>query len=143
MVGGRRRNPRAHQGADVKIGPAASNSFSRMLGSWLGITRSHRIRGWQGVHPVSQIGVHRDQQLAIDTRALIRGFRSPAPTREIGLRRRGRRSKASLGGNRGTEELRRRGARYGDLMVAVGSRRALRIASTLMFFGSWCDGGPA
>jgi hypothetical protein len=74
MVGGRRRKPRAHQGADVKIGPAARNSFSRMLGSWLGITRSHRIRGWQGVRPVSQIGVHRDQQLAIDLRALIRGF---------------------------------------------------------------------
>jgi hypothetical protein len=48
MVGGRRRNPRAHQGADVKIGPAASNSFSRMPGSWLGIKRPHRIRGWQG-----------------------------------------------------------------------------------------------
>ena len=38
----------------MKNGLAARNSFSRMLGSWLGITRSHRIRGWQGVHPVSQ-----------------------------------------------------------------------------------------
>ena len=54
------------------------NSSSRTLGSWLGITRSHRIRGWQGVHPVSQTGVHRDQQLAVDLRALIRGFRTPA-----------------------------------------------------------------
>src|SRR6185369_11335881 len=49
-----------------------------MLGSWLGITRSHRIRGWQRVHPVSQTRVHRDQQLAVDLRALIRGFRMPA-----------------------------------------------------------------
>jgi hypothetical protein len=52
MVGGRRRNPRARQGADVKIGPAARNSFSRMQGSWLGIVGSRRIRGWQGAHPV-------------------------------------------------------------------------------------------
>jgi hypothetical protein len=41
------------QGADVKIGPAARNSSSRMLGSWLGIAGSHRIRGWQGARPVS------------------------------------------------------------------------------------------
>src|SRR5271156_6089613 len=34
------------------------------------------------------------------------GFRSPAPTRETGPSRRGRRPKASLGGNRGTEGLR-------------------------------------
>ena len=40
------------QGADVKIGPAARNSFSRMLGSWFGIAGSRRIRGWQGAHPV-------------------------------------------------------------------------------------------
>ncbi|HEX4595091.1 MAG TPA: hypothetical protein VH157_12490, partial [Bryobacteraceae bacterium] len=51
------------RGADVKIGPAAKNSSSRMLGSWLGITRSHWIRGWQGIHPVSQTGVHQDQQI--------------------------------------------------------------------------------
>jgi hypothetical protein len=31
----------------VKNGPAASNSFSRMPGSWFGIVGSHRIRGWQ------------------------------------------------------------------------------------------------
>jgi hypothetical protein len=78
MVGGRRRNPRARQGADVKIGPAARNSFSRMPGSWFGIAGSRRIRGWQGVRPVCQIGVHRDQHLVLDLAALIRGFWTPA-----------------------------------------------------------------
>ena len=34
-------------------------------------------------------------------------------------------------------------ARYGDLMAAVGSRRGLSIAATLLFFGSWRDGGTA
>src|ERR1700731_5458006 len=33
-AGGRRRKPRTHEGAVVKNGPAARNSFSRMLGSW-------------------------------------------------------------------------------------------------------------
>jgi hypothetical protein len=80
MVGGRRRNPRARQGADVKIGPAARNSFSRMPGSWFGIAGSRRIRGWQGVRPVCQIGVHRDQHLVLDLAALIRGFRPCAPS---------------------------------------------------------------
>ena len=93
-VGGRRRNPRTHEGAVVKNGPAARNSFSRMLGSWLGIRKSHRIRGWQGVHPVSQIGVHRDQKLVVDFPALIRGFRMPALCRRLGPDG-GRRSKAS------------------------------------------------
>jgi hypothetical protein len=74
MVGGRRRNPRAHQGTDVKIGPAARNSFSRMLGSWLGITGSHRIRGWQGVRPVRQIGVHRDQKGWLTFQPSYEGF---------------------------------------------------------------------
>jgi integrase len=81
MVGGRRRNPRARQGADVKIGPAARNSFSRMPGSWFGIAGSRRIRGWQGVRPVCQIGVHRDQHLVLDLAALIRGFRVPLSAR--------------------------------------------------------------
>src|SRR5712671_2679196 len=62
-AGGRRKKPRTHEGAIVKNGPAARNSFSRMLGSWFGIAESHRIRGWQGAHPVSQIGVPRDRNL--------------------------------------------------------------------------------
>src|SRR5208282_242281 len=78
MVGGRRRNPRARQGADVKIGPAAKSSSSRMLGSWLGIARSHRIRGWQGVRPCLLNRSSPRPQLALDLRALIRGFRAPA-----------------------------------------------------------------
>ena len=45
-----------------------------MLGSWLGITRSHRIRGWQGVHPVSQIGVHLDQKLSLTYGPSYEGF---------------------------------------------------------------------
>jgi pimeloyl-ACP methyl ester carboxylesterase len=49
-AGGRRKKPRTHEGAVVKNGPAARNSFSRMLGSWFGIAKSHRIRGWQGAH---------------------------------------------------------------------------------------------
>ena len=119
MVGGRRKNPRARQGADVKIGPAAKNSSSRMLGSWSGIIRSHRIRGWQGVRPVYQIGVHRDQQLVVDFRALIRGFWTPAhcdgggeapgPASESLPRRKPR-------GGRALE-----GATYGDLRVADGA----------------------
>ncbi len=78
MVGGRRRNPRARQGADVKIGPAAKSFSSRMLGSWLGIARSHRIRGWQGVRPCLLNRSSPRPQLALDLRALIRGFRAPA-----------------------------------------------------------------
>ena len=125
MVGGRRRNPRAQLGAEVKIGPAASNSFSRMLGSWFGIKRSHRIRGWQEVHPVSQIGVHRDQKLAVDNRALIRGFRTPAPSRRSGLRR-GRRPKASRGGNRGGRGASMfQSAIYGDLKNGVAALSAV------------------
>jgi hypothetical protein len=56
MVGGRRRNPRARQGTDVKIGPAARNSFSRMQGSWLWIAGSRRIRGRverHGLEPIA------------------------------------------------------------------------------------------
>ena len=76
MVGDRRRNPRARQGADVKIGPAERSSFSRMQGSWFGIAGSRRIRGWQGA-PCLIVGVHLDQHLALDMAALIRGFRAP------------------------------------------------------------------
>jgi len=43
-------------------------------GSWFRAI-SHRIRGWQRVHPVSRIGVHRDRNWAVDFPALIRGFR--------------------------------------------------------------------
>jgi len=112
MVGGRRRKPRAHQGTDVKIGPATRNSFSRMLGSWLGINRSHRIRGWQGVRPVSQVGVHRDQQLAIDLRALIRGFRMPA----IAVRGSGR---GPAYENRPSRNPRGCGTIYGDFSICL------------------------
>jgi hypothetical protein len=137
MVGGRRRNPRARQGADVKIGPAAKNSSSRMLGSWSGIIRSHRIRGWQGLRPVCQIGVHRDQQLVVDLRALIRGFRTPTLCRTV----------AGVLGS-AFESLPRRkprvgredvwsGAAYGDSGAANGAggcfsgrRRAVRWART-------------
>ena len=115
-VGGRRRNPRAHQGAELKIGPAAKNSSSRMPGSWLGITRSDRIRGWRGVHPVSQIGVHRDQQLAVDFRALIRGFRTPACCRRAGL-----------GGVPASESLVRRKPRGGRGAVWSGAARPMGI----------------
>ena len=122
MVGGRRRNPWARQGADVKIGPAARNSSSRVLGSWSGIIRSHRIRGWQGVRPVCQIGVHRDQQLVVDLRALIRGFRTPALCRTVAgvlgpafesLPRR----KPRVGG-----DAVRSGAAYGDFRIGDGLR---------------------
>src|SRR5271165_1363623 len=56
-----------------------------------------------GSVPCLMTGVHRDQHLALDWRALIRGFRTPAPcgrSCEIG----GRRPKASQGGNRGEFE---------------------------------------
>jgi hypothetical protein len=54
-----------------------------MLGSWLGIAGSRRIRGWQGVCPVCQTGARRDQHFALDMQALIRGFRTPAPCRTV------------------------------------------------------------
>ena len=98
----------------------------RMLGSWSGIIRSHRIRGWQGVRPVCQIGVHRDQQLVVDLRALIRGFRTPALCRTV---------VGVLGP--GFESLPRRKPRvgrdavwscaaYGDFRLADGSRLSPR-----------------
>jgi hypothetical protein len=58
----------------VKNGPVARNSFSRMLGSWFGIAISHRIRGWQGVHPVSRIGVHRDRIWQLTSRPSYEGL---------------------------------------------------------------------
>jgi hypothetical protein len=57
----------------MKIGPAARNSFSRMLGSWLGITGSHRIRGWIEF-AVGQIGVHRDQKGWLTFQPSYEGF---------------------------------------------------------------------
>ena len=122
MVGGRRRNPRAHQGADVKIGPAARNSFSRMLGSWFGIAGIPPDTRLAGSTPCLIVGVHRDQHLALDMAALIRDFgRWPFAGRSCVVR--GRRSKASQGGNRGQEGAPvRSGATYGDLRIADGSR---------------------
>jgi hypothetical protein len=139
MVGGRRRNPRARQGADVKIGPAARNSFSRMPGSWFGIAGSRRIRGWQGVRPVCQIGVHRDQHLVLDLAALIRGFRAPALC--DGGTGRGSRPKASQGGNRGELEgpFGERG--YGDLRIADGCRAGRGRPVTLIVLVGSGDGG--
>jgi hypothetical protein len=71
-------NPRARQGADVKIGPAARNPFSRMSGSWLGIAGSPPDTRLAGSAHCLKVGVHRDQHLGLDLAALIRGFRMPA-----------------------------------------------------------------
>ena len=54
-----------------------------------------------GSTPCLIVGVHRDQHFALDLAALIRGFRTPAPCGTVGAGSRGRRSKASQGGNRG------------------------------------------
>ena len=53
---------------DSEMRDAAVEQFieerrQQALGSWFGIAKSHRIRGWQGAHPVSQIGVPRDRNL--------------------------------------------------------------------------------
>ena len=121
------QKPEGHQGTDVKIGPAARNSFSRMLGSWLGITRSHRIRGWQGVRPVRQIGVHRDQKGWLTFQPSYEGFgRRPLAGRSCVVR--GRRSKASQGGNRGQEGAPVWSAvTYGDFRIADGWPVSLRV----------------
>src|SRR5271165_6468289 len=51
--------------------------LTRMPGSWFGIVLSHRIRGWQGVWPCLLNRARRDQHLALDLQALIRGFWTP------------------------------------------------------------------
>ena len=93
----------------MKNGPAARNSFSRMPGSWLGITRSHRIRGWQGVHPVSQSEFTEAKNWWLTYGPSYEGFgrRPLAQTRRHGHG--GRRSKAPQGGNRVLEGRWRRG----------------------------------
>jgi len=78
MVGGRRRNPRARQGADVKIGPAARNSFFPDAGIVVWDRRIPPDTRLAGSTPCLIVGVHRDQHLALDMAALIRGFRAPA-----------------------------------------------------------------
>jgi hypothetical protein len=124
MVGGRRRNPRARQGADVKIGPAARNSFSRMLGSWFGIAGSRRIRGWQGAHPVDSRSSPETNTLRLTWRPSYEGFgRRPLAGRWCAMW--GRRSKASQGGNRGQERALFGGARSMEIWRprADGMRR--------------------
>ena len=49
-----------------------------MLGSWSGIIRSHRIRGWQEVRLSIKSEFAETNNLVVDFRALIRGFRAPA-----------------------------------------------------------------
>ena len=47
-----------------------------MLGSWSGIARSHRIRGWQEVRLSIKSEFAETNNLVVDFRALIRGFRT-------------------------------------------------------------------
>ena len=104
----------------MKIGPAARNSFSRMPGSWLG---SQDPTGYEvgREFALSDKSEFTETNKMVDFRALIRGFRTPALCTTV-ERGRGRRSKASQGGNRGeVRALFRWGAPYGDLEVA--SRR--------------------
>jgi hypothetical protein len=83
-----------------------------MLGSWSGIIRSHRIRGWQEVRLSIKSEFAETNNLVVDFRALIRGFRTPARCgRSCGIG--GRRSKASQGGNRGEDGARLASATMG------------------------------
>src|SRR6516162_2478616 len=100
MVGGRRRNPRARQGADVQIGPAAKSSSPGCRDRGSG---SHDPTGYE-VGREYALSVRPEltetHDLALDIQALIRGFRTPALTRRLcGFW--GRCPKASQGGNRG------------------------------------------
>ena len=139
MVGGRRRNPRARRGADVKIGPAAKSFLFPDVGI---VVRDRMVppdTRLAGNVPCLETGARRGQHLALDSRALIRGFRSPALFDGV-ARRRGRRSKASQGGNRG-EEGRCWGATYGDLRVADGWRATRREPAAFRLGGGTGDGG--
>src|SRR5271165_705477 len=79
-----------------------------------------------GSTPCLIVGVHRDQHLALDMVALIRGFRTPARCGRSCVVR-GRRSKASQGGNRGQEGAPVwSGATYGDFRISDGSRVSRR-----------------
>jgi transposase len=93
-VGGRRRNPRAHQGADLKIGPAAKNSSP---GCWDHGSGSQDPTGYEVGRECTLSGKSEfaETNKVIDFRALIRGFRTPALCRRRWDWARGRRPKAS------------------------------------------------
>jgi hypothetical protein len=70
---------------------------------------------------------------------LMMGF-GRRPQHEQTVQRRGRRSKASQGGNRGQERLRlQRGIRYGNLKAAVRSGRSIYRAPAPASDDLWCD----
>jgi Transposase IS116/IS110/IS902 family len=76
-VGGRRRNPRAHQGTDLKIGPAAKNSSP---GCWDHGSGSQDPTGYEVGRECTLSGKSEftETNKVIDFRALIRGFRTPS-----------------------------------------------------------------
>src|SRR5208283_4044537 len=75
---------------------------------------SHRIRGWQGVWPCLLNRARRDQHLALDLQALIRGFWTPAAS-SLSARSDGRRPKSARARSRGKPGPRLGVERYGDL----------------------------
>lgn len=85
-VGGRRRNPRAHQGTDLKIGPAAKNSSP---GCWDHGSGSQDPTGYEvgREFTLSDKSEFTETNKVIDFRALIRGFRTAALCRRAGTGR--------------------------------------------------------
>jgi len=135
MVGGRRRNPRARQGARCEDWTRRTELLFPDAGI---VVRDRRIppdTRLAGSTPCLIAGVHRDQHLALDLGALIRGFRAPALA-TVGWAR-GRRSKASQGGNCGEVGEAFGERAYGDLRIADGwQTRRRRRAALGVFAGS-------
>ena len=94
-----------------------------------------------GSSPCPRPGVHRDQDLGLDSLALIRGFRTPAPCKDGGAGSGGRRSKARQGGNRGQDGGRLASGSYGDLRIADGWRARCRQLAALSVLSGSGDGG--
>jgi hypothetical protein len=107
-VGGRRRNPRAHQGTDLKIGPAAKNSSPGCGDHGSGSQDPTGYEVGRGC-TLSDKSEFTETNTVIDFRALIRGFRTPALAGALGL-----------GAGPASESLVRRKPRVGRGAVWLG-----------------------
>ena len=113
-----------------------------MLGSWSGIIRSHRIRGWQEVRLSIKSEFAETNNLVVDLRALIRGFRTPAlcgtVVRDAGAGVR-KPPKEETAGRKGAVWL---AAIYGDLRIADATRASARRPVERRPIGGRNEGDP-